>query len=191
MTTDLFAPAFHHAMKYEVGNFWNPSDPDVIAGRFETRDQRRKVGYVNIPQDRGGETKYGIAQKANPEINVRALNLEQAMEIYRRKYWIAGSCQLLSYPLAIIHFDGCVNHGVGRANRFLQRSVGVVEDGAIGPRTISAINSANQGAVVQSISNIRTNFYQQIVNRDPSQKMFLNGWMRRINEVTTYSLSKL
>jgi lysozyme family protein len=113
------------------------------------------------------------------------------MEIYRRKYWIAGSCQLLSYPLAIIHFDGCVNHGVGRANRFLQRAVGAIEDGAIGPQTLSAINSANQGAVIQSLSNTRTNFYQQIANRDASQKMFLTGWMRRINEVTAYSLSKL
>lgn len=188
---EAFLYAFNHAMIYEVGAFWNPDDPDVQHGRIETREQRRKVGYVNIPQDRGGETKYGVSQRANPEVNVRNLDLRGTLDVYERKYWRAGFCDRLAYPLSIIHFDGCVNHGVGRACKFLQRAAGVTEDGVIGRMTLAAIEARGQEQMIRRISDIRRNFYQQIVDRNPSQRIFLNGWMRRIDEVTEYTFSKL
>lgn len=178
-------------MLYEVGAFWDPNDPEVIAGYIETREQRRKVGYVNIPQDRGGETKYGVAQKANPRVNVRDLDLEGAMAVYFDKYWLLGKCDRLPYPLTIIHFDGCVNHGPGRAAKFLQSAAGVGVDGVIGEFTLAAIADQDQATIIQNISNERTQFYHDIVARNPSQKMFLNGWLRRINEVTEYTLNAL
>ena len=189
--SDDFLYAFDHAMKYEVGGFWNPNDPEVQQGLIDTKDQRRKVGYVNIPQDRGGETKYGVAQKANPNISVRDLDLLGAMDVYFSKYWLGGKCDQLPHPLTVIHFDGCVNHGVSRANKFLQRAIGVHDDGVIGERTLAAINSIDQRQIIQSIAEIRTDFYNSIVERDQSQRMFLKGWMRRINEVTGFTLSLL
>jgi lysozyme family protein len=186
-----FVKAFNHAMLYEIGAFFNPADPDVVAGRISTREQRQKVGYVNIPNDRGGETKYGVAQKANTDVNVNALNLDGAMQVYFTNYWMRGKCDALPYPLALIHFDGCVNHGIGRANKFLQRSVGAVEDGQIGPNTLRAIANGNQRDMITKISQYRSAFYNSIVERDPSQKMFLVGWTRRINEVTDFTLKSL
>lgn len=186
-----FLHAFNHAMIYEIGGFFNPDDSEVIAGLYATREQRKKVGYVNIPADRGGETKYGIAQNANPEIAVRDLDLNGAMQVYFHKYWLMGRCDRLPYPLSIIHFDGCVNHGVKRANRFLQQSLGVADDGQIGNKTLGAVQEANLAELVTSIADRRRNFYQSIVNRDPSQGVFLNGWMRRINEVHSYTMSQL
>lgn len=187
--SDAFRHAFDHAMLYEVGKFWNPNDPDVIEGSLGTREKNRKVGYVNIPADRGGETKYGIAQRPNPDINVRNLNLDTAREVYYGRYWLAGQCDKLPYQTAIIHFDSCVNHGVGKAKKILQEAVGATPDGAIGPKTLQAINDMEPRDLIRAISDIRTNLYQAIVVRDPSQKIFLNGWMARINEVTEYSLS--
>lgn len=189
--TQDFIDSFNHAMLYEVGPFWNPNDSDVIAGNISTREQRKKVGYVNIPTDRGGETKYGVAQKANTNISVYNLNLNGAMNCYFNSYWLRGSCDKLNHPIALIHFDGCVNHGIGRANKFLQRAVGAVEDGQIGPQTIAAVNGADPAQVIQRLSQIRADFYNAIVQRDPSQAMFLNGWMRRINEVTAFTLASL
>ena len=186
-----FLGAFNHAMIYEVGGFWNPNDPDVIYGNIDTKDQRRKVGYVNIPADRGGETKYGIAQKAHPELPVRTLDLNAAMTCYYNDYWIKGANDRLPYPLTIIHMDGCINHGTGRAVRFLQQAVGVQADGVIGNGTLGAVNAMNQADIIQGISNIRASFYNSIVQRDPSQGVFLAGWMRRINEVTQFTLSQL
>lgn len=189
--TDDFLHAFDHAMQYEIGGFFNPQDPEVIQGMYETRDQRRKVGYVNIPADRGGETKYGIAQNANPEVSVRDLDLNGAMQVYFNKYWLTGSCDRLPYPLTIIHFDGCVNHGVKRANRFLQQALGVADDGQVGNGTLGALSQAPIDAVIAGIADRRRAFYQSIVNRDPSQAMFLKGWMRRIDEVYDYTVKQL
>lgn len=189
--TEDFVDAFNHAMLYEVGSFWDPSDPDVIAGNFSTREQRRKVGYVNIPADRGGETKFGIAQNANQQIRVRDLDLEGAMEVYFQNYWLRGKCDLLPYPVSLIHFDGCVNHGIGRANKFLQRAVGAADDGVVGQGTLKAVSETNPKQIIESISEQRANFYQSIVKNNPSQGIFLKGWMRRIDEVTAFTLDSL
>jgi lysozyme family protein len=178
-------------MLYEIGGSFNPQDPEVIQGLYETREQRRKVGYVNIPADRGGETKYGIAQNANPEIVVRDLDLNGAMQVYYTRYWLNGSCDRLPYPLTIIHFDGCVNHGVKRANRFLQQALGVSDDGQIGNGTLGALSQTPIDVVIASIADRRRAFYQSIVKRDPSQGMFLKGWMRRIDEVYAYTSRQL
>lgn len=186
-----FIDSFNHAMLYEVGGFWNPEDEDVIQGRYQTREQRQKVGYVNIAADRGGETKYGIAQKANPNVRVRDLDLAGAMEVYFRDYWYAGKCYLLPYPVSLMHFDGCVNHGPRRATKFLQVAAGVEVDGIIGDQTAGAIDGMSLADAITSISEQRINFYNAIVRNDPSQKIFLKGWMRRINEVTEFCLSSL
>jgi lysozyme family protein len=186
-----FVQAFDHAMLYEVGSFWNPNDPDVIVGNYSTREQRRKVGYVNIPADRGGETKYGVAQNANPNIVVRDLDLCGAMEVYFNDYWLKGVCDRLPYPLSLMHFDGCVNHGTTRAARFLQRAAGVVDDGKIGRMTLAAVNKTDQLVLLRSISDQRFHFYNNIVKNNPSQSIFLKGWLRRITEVTDYSLASL
>jgi lysozyme family protein len=188
--TEAFVDAFNHAMIYECGPFWDPTDPDVIAGNCSTREQRRKVGYVNIPTDRGGETKYGIAQNSNPNVNVRNLDLNGAMEVYFQNYWFRGKCDKLSPPVSSIHFDGCVNHGIGRANKFLQRALGVADDGVVGSGTLAAASAADALEVVQSIAKQREDFYRAIVNRDATQGVFLNGWLRRINEVRDFALTE-
>jgi lysozyme family protein len=177
-----FEDAVAHAMKYEVGAF-NPADPEVIAGLISTPAQRKKVGYVNDPADKGGETKFGVAATANPGVKIATLTWPQAVEIYRAKYWMAGGCHLLNERVALIHFDGCVNHGVGRASRFLQQIAGVPQDGQVGQRTATALASLDPIQVCNSLAARREQFYQDIVISNPSQAKFLKGWIARINDI--------
>lgn len=188
---DKFLLAFNYAMMHEVGKFWNPEDQDVIEGRVETKEQMRKVGYVNVVGDRGGETKYGIAKRSHPDLDVRGLNLDAAQDIYFDEYWVGGKCNRLPYPLSIMHFDGCINHGVGRAGKLLQKSLGIEEDGSIGPNTLSAISILPQRGLIEVLAGNRENFYNAIVENDQSQAKFLSGWFNRIHEVTSFVLSKL
>ena len=44
-------------------------------------------GYVNDKRDPGGETKYGIAKRSYPNVDVRNLTRAQAVDIYRRDFW--------------------------------------------------------------------------------------------------------
>lgn len=189
MFSKEFIDIFNHSMIYEVGPFWDPEDPGVIDGLMNTKGQKMKVGYVNDPDDAGGETKYGIAQNATRKI-VRDMNLEDAMVHYFNNYWLASNCNLMPLKLALIHYDGCVNHGIKQAGKFLQRALGVVDDGIVGARTLEMINSLDNQQIIEVIDSIaeqRNEFYRRIAERKPSQQKFLKGWLKRINEVHQYA----
>lgn len=186
--SDDFLKALDHCMLYEVGGFWNVNHPAVKNGLIDTPANRRAVGYVNDPVDRGGETKFGVAQRANPKVNVRSLTWAQAASVYHDKYWLLGKNDKLPGKLAQIHFDGCINHGPARANKFLQRALGVTEDGVIGPITLKQLEGVKIEEVIQAIARYRRDFYRSIVKNNASQSKFLNGWLRRINEVEEFAL---
>lgn len=185
--TPEFIDAFNHTMLYEVGGSFDANDPEVIAGLIDTPQQRKKVGYVNDPTDMGGETKFGVAVNANPDIDIKQMTLQDAMMIYYQKYWLVGSCDKMQYPLSVLHFDGCTNHGVGRAIKFLQQALGIdPQTTNVGPRTTELMASANVVEVCNKICDIRSDFYKAIVERKPAQVKFLKGWLRRINEMRDY-----
>ena len=187
--TEAFNKAVQHAMLYEVGGFWNENHPAVARGLIDTPANKKAVGYVNDPVDRGGETKFGVAKKANPTLNITSLTWEQAKSVYFTKYWSAGKSDQLPDKIAIIHFDGCINHGVSRANKFSQEALGVVADGVIVPKTIAAANAVMKPEeIVQHIARLRRNYYEAIIRNDPTQAKYRNGWLRRINEVEAYAL---
>ena len=54
-------------------------------------------------------------------------------------------------------------------------------DGIVGSKTISCINSQNQEEAFKKIWNRRKKFYDSLVAKNPSQKVFLKGWMNRLN----------
>jgi lysozyme family protein len=184
--TDLFEKALSHAMLYEVGGFWNLEAPGVREGLIKTKAQQKACGYVNDPADRGGETKFGVAKKANPDLDITNLTWEGAKRVYFKRYWLPGDCQDLPTRLALLHFDGCVNHGTGRAAIFLQRVVGAKADGDIGPATLKLVAQHDELVLIKKIAEARRQFYHQIVANDATQGKFLGGWLRRINETEAY-----
>lgn len=186
MYSAAFEQAVTHAMKYEVGAFFKLT-PDVEAGLINTPAQRKAVGYVDDPLDRGGETKFGIAQNANPDVDITTLTWAQAKAIYHDRYWVTGGCERLANNLAILHFDGCVNHGVVRAKKFLQSAVNAVPDGIIGEKTLRAIQLQDPTQICNKVCQLREKFYLDIVAKNPSQKRFLKGWLRRIHEIRKYT----
>lgn len=181
MYSDSFEKAVDHAMKYEVGGFWDINAPGARDGT-----NKKASGYVNDPTDAGGETKYGIAKNANPNVDITNLNWETAKEIYYKKYWLAANCDKLSNQIAILHFDSAVNHGVSRSIKFLQCAINVTDDGIFGQQTLDAINKLNSLDVCNSICNQREKFYNDIVLNKPTQSKFLKGWLRRITEIRDY-----
>jgi lysozyme family protein len=186
MFTKAFNDAVDHAMLYEVGGFWELT-PEVEAGLIGTRDQRRAVGYVNDPDDNGGETKFGVAKNANMDLDIANLTWDQAKTVYFKRYWLNGSCDKLPNRVGVLHFDGCVNHGVGRANKFLQQALGVGVDGVIGPITAAKAHSLNDVSICLDICTQREQFYRRIVANNPNQGKYLGGWLRRINEMRDFT----
>jgi lysozyme family protein len=188
--TASFDAAVDHTMLYEVGGFWNLNTPGVREGLIATSQQRKACGYVNDPTDMGGETKYGIAKNSNKDLNITNLNWETAKRVYFRRYWLLSHCDQITIfapRLAVLHFDGAVNHGVGRASTFLQRAAGVTADGDIGPATLSAIQALDEITLCNKVCDIRVDFYKSIVTAKPAQVKFLNGWLRRIEEMRAFT----
>lgn len=134
---------------------------------------------TNDPADPGGLTKYGISKRANPDLDIANLTEAQAGAIYRERYWTPCRCGEMPWPVALVVFDCAVNMGVGRAARLLQMALRVPADGAIGPKTLAALASADALAVAREIQAQRIMAYVAL----PGWGRFGLGWTRRAMSV--------
>lgn len=133
-------------------------------------------GYVNDPRDPGGETKFGITRRSYPDVDIKNLTREQAVEIYRRDFWARVQGDQLPPAVAFQVLDAAVNHGTGNAVRWLQRAAGVADDGVIGPQTVAAVKRADPADLVSAFNAERLEFYAKLTTFDA----FGRGWVRRV-----------
>lgn len=141
---------------------------------------KHEGGYVNDPDDAGGETNYGISKRAYPDLDIANLTIEDAKNIYEKDYWEKAKCHLLPFELRYIHFDTAVNMGISRANKILQESIGGVGvDGIIGPQTLRGVNNTN----IYKYAFYRLRYYCMIVARNKSQAKFIKGWANRVTDI--------
>ena len=152
-------------------------------------------GYSDNPEDSGGPTNYGVTQETwdkycqaqgLPPSPVSGLPLSDAKAIYQHMYWDAGFCEQLPEKLGICHFDWCVNHGVEGAAITLQAALGVYQDGIIGPITLRAAASCDVWPTVTKYLALREAWYYSEVDRNPSQEVFLDGWLNRVDNLRDY-----
>lgn len=149
---------------------------------------RNEGGYVlhDVAGDRGGQTYAGIARKMNPQWPGWAL-IDRGAEVpaqlvrdfYKANYWdpIQGD-QISSQVIAQTIFDFHVNAGAV-ARKLAQLVVGATPDGAIGPRTLAAINGYDEAKFVMAYALVKIARYRDIVTRDRTQMKFLLGWINR------------
>ena len=152
---------------------------------------RREGGFVNHEADRGGPTNHGITQatlaawRQHPVTvdEVRSLTEAEARAIYLGRYLTEPKLDRIHDPYVLsLAFDSAVNHGPQRVIRWLQKIVGVVDDGILGPRSEVAINSYEPVRLYQRLLARRITFYGEIISRDHSQSVFALGWLRRAAE---------
>lgn len=139
--------------------------------------------------DRGGLTKFGISQRAYPHLDIANLTLEKATLIYHRDYWRAMHCNLMPPGLALMLFDGAVNHGVPAMTLMLQRALNVKADGIIGKNTLFALKHSASHIITSRLCIMRARKYARICTKDPSQQPNLEGWFNRLAKVTELSIA--
>lgn len=156
-------------------------------------------GYVNDPADRGGATKYGITQtvaRANGYTgDMRDLPLQTARDIYKREYAVKPGFIDFPSEIAAELFDTGVNMGTAKATQFLQRAInalsgaGITVDGKMGPATRNAVNaylksrSNATDILLKALNGLQCVRYIEIVEANPSQRRFINGWIANRIEV--------
>jgi lysozyme family protein len=149
---------------------------------------QKEGGYVKDPSDSGGETNMGISKRSYPHIDIRTLTTAQAKEIYHRDYWDALHLDSLPYRVAVVVFDTAVNSGNHRAVVLLQQSIGVGDDGVIGPATqakLKEATSTESGSKILSLEYMlrRMKYYRSIIQGDRSKGKYMAGWYSRVMDL--------
>lgn len=148
---------------------------DAFDLAFE-RTMGHEGGYINDPRDPGGETNWGISKRAYPDVNIKALTRDEAKAIYRRDFWDRLGASRLPNGVAYQLFDFAVNSGVETAVRYLQRAVGVADDGHWGPASQAAADAMRQPDLIMRFCAERLDFMTRLTNWPTASR----GWARRI-----------
>lgn len=138
---------------------------------------RYEGGYVNDPNDPGGETNMGISKRAYPNEDIAGMTIERAAVIYKRDYWDAAKCSMVQVALRPLYFDTAVNCGVGTAIKMLQRCGHIPDDGKFGSMTALAALSVT----VQAYATERKRYYDAIIAAKPQLMKFRKGWFARVD----------
>jgi lysozyme family protein len=155
-------------------------------------------GYVNHPADPGGATNKGITigtlKKVGIDVDgdgdsdivdLKMLRRSDCAKVYKTFYWDCVKGDELPPGVDYAVFDLAVNSGVGRGAKFLQRALGVTEDGVIGPMTLIKVREQDPVALAQSICDIRMAFLKRVKNPKTGALLwttFGRGWKARVDE---------
>jgi lysozyme family protein len=138
-------------------------------------------GYVNDPLDNGGETNFGISKRWYPELDIKGLSVDDAINIYYNDYWKPSKAEDLPKVLRKTYFDMCVNMGQKQAVKVLQdainstKSARIDVDGIIGEQTIKYSNKISK----RRLQSYRCLFYGKLIVQKPDQERFYYGWFKR------------
>lgn len=156
---------------------------------LKQEDSRLSGVITDTASDKGGRTRFGVAEKAHPKLTSTGFYdtmpfdtaLALATEVYTKEY--AEPLQLdkiMSQEVANAALSFDVNEGVGTFVKLLQKALGLVQDGKFGPITLVKVNSSVPLTLLRALQVVETLYYQDIVHKDPTQQKFYKGWMNRI-----------
>ncbi len=114
---------------------------------------KNEGGYVNDPRDKGGETKYGIAKKYHPNIDIKNLTKEQAADIYYNEYFVKLP-KIVDLNLMYQVLDMAINAGVSVALRLYKTN-----------------------KTTESYKKARIAFYKSL----PQFEIYGKSWINRVN----------
>ena len=160
---------------------------------------RREGGFVNDPDDRGGATKFGVTESTLSGYlgepvdvdDVQRLTVDEARLIYERLYITSPKLDALASAtvprLLDLLVDSAVQHGPPMPVKWVQRTVGALDDGLIGPLTLDAVQAfraamGGDAELFWSVFRQRLEYYGRIIRNDPSQAKFARGLMLRMGE---------
>ena len=156
--------------------------------------------YTHDPNDSGGETNFGITKSVARQFGylgqMKDLSKETAFDIYSLLYWdMVKADDLLELSETITEevVDTGINCGTGRAAKFLQRSLNVlnqrgelypdiIADGSIGPATLSALREylakRDEKTLVKALNCLQGAKYIELAERREKDERFLYGWLK-------------
>ena len=156
--------------------------------------KRYEGGWSVDPRDKGnaggGCTMSGVTLATFRSVygqkktcaDLKKLTNAQWNFIFKSKYWNRWKADdIKNQSIANLLVDWLWVSGAWGI-KYPQRVLGVVDDGIVGAKTIAAINNyKNQEQLFNKLWAKRKAHFEGIVAANPSQKVFLKGWLNRLN----------
>lgn len=133
-------------------------------------------GYVNDPNDPGGETKWGVSKRSYPNLDIKNLTKQNAEDIFFRDFWLPVNGDKLYDGVAWQLADFAYHSGAQTAVRYYQRALGVADDGHFGPVSQAAAAAMSESDQIMLVLAERLDFMSRTKNWVHHGK----GWARRI-----------
>lgn len=154
---------------------------------------KHEGGWSDHPKDPGGATMKGVTLATfrlyvNPKgtkDDLRKITDAQLETVYRRQYWDKVQGAALPDGVDFAAFDFAVNSGPARAAKFLQKVVGVDQDGKIGPKTLAGIQRVGGRKVINQLCDDRLAFLKRL----KTWPDFGKGWSNRVASVRAFALN--
>lgn len=152
-------------------------------------------GWSNHPRDPGGATMRGVTQRVYDAFRrqqgratrtVRQIEHDELQLIYRELYAEKVRFDELPHGVDAVMLDAAIHSGPAQAAKWLQRALGIVVDGNVGPATVAAAAAAGDArALVRAIMERRRAFLRAL----GTFSTFGKGWLRRLADIEAFALS--
>jgi lysozyme family protein len=160
---------------------------------------KNEGGYVNHPNDRGGPTNYGITittlsawRGRTVSINdVKNLDIDEAKEIYIEKYYKKTKINIMPSEIQKHLTDISALNGPSRVWMFLSRALNKLgaslDESKVFTDDIyneynTIVNNVGFVELNNALVDVRIEAFNNIVKKNPSQKVFIRGWLNRANK---------
>lgn len=156
--------------------------------KYAPKLKKWEGGFANDPDDPGGATYMGVTLATfrswygedKTVADLCRMTDAQWRKIMKNGFW--DKCwgdQIKNQSIAEIITDWMVNSGTGMLKK-VQGMVGTRADGIMGPKTLTAINAADQMRLHFLIKSARAEYYANITKNKKSNTKFYDGWMSRL-----------
>lgn len=139
---------------------------------------------TNDPDDSGGKTQYGIAEKSHPKAwEDGKVTEEEARAIYLQKYVIGPGYHRIPpthKKTQTLLIDFGVNSGPSIATQKVQEIVGAEVDGIFGNETLNKLVRWDDRILCNALAVARMKMICRLVQRRPKDLKFLYGWAERV-----------
>ena len=128
----------------------------------------------------GNESKFGITKKRYPEIDIPALTIDQAREIYLYDYWNKYRCEELKPAVGLFLLDRLIQHEAAVAVRMLQLISNQTANGIMSDTSINSINRIDDQYIIHQMCIDWSTFYSELANSDKSEPGKLKNRLARL-----------
>lgn len=159
---------------------------EIMKRETPWRSNGGKITFLpKVTSDTGGLTKWGISQKAYPDLDIQNLTFDGAKNLYITRWNDSKAGLIASQKTANIYFDHAVNAGLSSAIDVIRRAL-VWLGGRISskPSLNELIEEANRYPtnLPAAIAKFRKLHYENLIEKNPKKYgMFADEWEARVN----------